>query len=400
MTMLRPVSRDAAGGPADGRVLRIALVLDPASQSPTANRIAPAGPGVDVHLHLAEPAFVTAREPFLKRMDVLIIEIDVARPAQFDDFARLARELTGIMPVIAAGRGMTVADTRRLIRAGAVDVLPLPMSPEDFEHALDAARGAIASRPESQLRHGKTATFVRAIGGVGATALATQAGCLWAETKSVCLVDFDVQFGSAALYLDIKSQLGLVDLIEARDQLDVDLLRSVAMRHESGLHVIAGPNEVMPLDILTPQLVSSILTTASQAFDIILVDLPAAWTTWSLAAVSQSDVVCLVTSLTVPGIHQARRQLDVLDAHGLGEIPTRIILNRVANKFFRNIDLSDTERVLRRKVDFTIANDYPTVSAAVDQGRPLARIKAKSKVEKDLLTMVEGLSSMLVADRG
>lgn len=396
MTEMRAIGRDTPPGDA-ARALRVALVLDPGGRASAG--AAPEIAGVDVHLHFAEPGFLSAREPFLRRMDVAVIEIDTARPGQFDDIARLVRELAPVMPVIAAGRALTVTDTRRLLRAGAVDVLPLPASPEDFAHALDAARDAIESRAGPVVKQGRTVSFLRAIGGVGATAIATQAGCLWAAGARVCLIDLDLQFGAAALYLDLKPGMGLIDLIEAQSRLDTDFFMSVAARHASGLHVVAGPNEVLPLDILTPQLVGQIVGVATQAFDIVLLDLPAAWTTWSLAALSQSDIACLVTTLTVPGIHQARRQLDVMEAQGLAAVPTRIVLNRVASKFFRTIDLGDTEKVLRRKVDFTIANDFPTVSTAVDQGRPLAQVKGKTKVERDVAAMVAALGATLDADR-
>ena len=373
--------------------LRVVLVLDPARTEPMAR---PARPGVEVKLHLASLERISAAAPFLARADMLIVEVDVSKPAQFDQFARLAQELGSSVPLVAASRTLTVADTRRLIRCGAIDVLPLPIAPEDFDHAIEQATRLRGPATAAAVNEGRIVSFLGAVGGIGATALATQAGVLWADTKRVCLIDLDIQFGSAALYLDIKPKLNLVDLIDAGERLDAEIFQTVAAQHSSGLHVIAGPDDMLPLDIITPAAVMQILNVARKCFDIVIIDLPSAWTSWSMTVLSQSAVTILVAPLTVPGIHQARRKLDLMEANGL---PSKILLNRVARPMFRTIDLGDTEKILGRKVDFTVANDFVTVSSAIDQGRTLAAVKAKSRVGLDLAEMVAALSILLERDK-
>jgi pilus assembly protein CpaE len=303
------------------------------------------------------------------------------------------------MPVVAAVRELSVAITRRVLRSDAIDVLTIPFTPDELHQAIETGRHRISvSRPVERSRGGRVVTFLGALGGVGSTAIASQAGMFWSDRQSVCLIDLDLQFGNAALYLNLRPQLSLADLLEAGDRLDVEFLRSVAERHSTGLSVIASPPDMMPLDVLTPEFVDQLLDLAVQAYDVVLVDLPTAWIGWSLSALLKSNAICLVTGLSVPGIHQARRQLEVLDANGLSE-RVRIILNRVVNPLFGKADMSEAEKVLRRKVDFPIANDYPTVSAAIDEGRLLTAIKVKSRVEKDMRSLVNDLAAMVGADQ-
>ncbi|WP_419815147.1 AAA family ATPase [Glacieibacterium sp.] len=349
---------------------------------------------IDLHLHLAELANLTPGLPFLRHAEVVIVEVMLDRPGNIQLFEHFAAGQHA--PVIAACRGLTVSGTRALIRAGAIDVVPLPLEPADLDQAIDAARRIIASRPISAAPSGRVISFFRAVGGAGATVIASQAGCMWAANHSTCLIDLDVQFGAAALYLDMQPNLGLLDLIEAKERLDTTLFQTIAARHSSGLHVIAAPPEMVPLEILTPALAGQILATAAQLHEIVLVDLPAAWTSWSLAVLDRSDAVCLVTNLSVPGLRQARRQLDVIEANGL-KVPIHIVLNRVPSKMFRTIDMGDSERVLRRKVDITITNDVATVTNAIDQGRPLASVSSKTRVEKDLAMLVARLGQTVVA---
>ena len=371
------------------RALRVALVVDPAS----AGAVPPDLASASVHLHLVALDDLVPTLPFLRQADVLVVEVMLDRPGQLETFVRILAEQP--RPVIAATRALDAAATRALMRAGAVDVVALPLGAADLDEALITARKVIASRPDAVAK-GRVVSFVRAVGGAGATALACQTGCLWAQRQSTCLIDFDVQFGAVALYLDMHPPLGLLDLVEAQGRLDHTLFSTIAARHASGLQVIAAPHDIAPLDALTPAFVAQVLTLAAASFEVVLVDLPAAWTPWSLAALAHSDAVVLVTNLSVPGLRQARRQLDLIEANNVAA-PLSIALNRVPKKMFRTIDLGDSERVLRRKIDFTIADDAATMTSAIDQGRTLAQVRGKSAIETDLNALITGLTQVLAA---
>lgn len=59
---------------------------------------------------------------------------------------------------------------------------------------------------------------------------------------------------------------------------------------------------------------------------------------------------------------------------------------------FGKVDMSDTQALIGRRIDYVIANDYPTVSSAIDRGKPFT---AKTRVEKDLRAMVGALAASL-----
>ena len=376
--------------PALHEMLRVLLVVEPASAAGsgwTAPNVTLDGRGL---------AAFAAANPDLRRTDVVVVEVDPADAAALARFERFALDQLGVLPVIAAVRDLTVTATRLVLRAGAADVLPLQFSAAELAAAAvvpapPRAKAAVAATPSAR---GKVVAFVGAIGGCGTTSIAVQAGIAWAATARVCLIDLDVQFGNAALYLDLRSELTLADLLDADSRLDVDLLRTIAQTHASGLQVIASPTEILPLDTLSAERIDTMLALATQAFDIVLVDLPAAWTTWSMRAVEVADLTLMVTSLTVPGIHQARRQSEIIAANGYSE-RLRVVVNRVVQPMFGTIKLGDTEALLGRRIDYTVANDYPTVSAAIDAGKPLGAVKARSRVGKDIGTLVASLAGVL-----
>lgn len=378
----------------DGQRLKVALMLR--GDSPDLDSFT--STGVDVAFAPVDLASIAEDSPLFGEADALVVEIRPGEPSDMEAFDRLVHLSAGHVAVIAAVEGLTVSHTRTLLRAGAVDVLPLPFTGEELQQAVEPARRAArpaAARPAAApTRQGKIVSFMGALGGVGATSIATQAGILWAADARVCLIDFDIQFGNAALSLDLRPSFTLAQLIEDEGRLDVELLQSVAVRHPSGLNVIACPVDIVPLDIVTSDFVDRILRLAVQAYDVVLVDLPTAWTEWSLRALERSDLVCLVTNLSVSGIYQARRQLEIIEANHLME-KTRIVANRVQTKMFGRVDLRETESVLGRRIDFTIANDYPSISAANDQGLPVSEISKGSRLVKDLKALSAALSAAM-----
>lgn len=350
------------------------------------------------HLPIHE---IAEDSPLFAEADALVLEIAPRDPADLEAFDRIVHLAAGQLPVIAAVDGLTVADTRTLLRAGALDVLPLPFTAEELRQAVEPARRPArpaAPRGQSQpRRQGKVISFLGTTGGAGVTSVATQLGILWSADARACCIDLDVQFGNAALLLDLRPSLHLGHLIEDSERLDPDFLQSVAMNHGSGMALIASPGEMMPLDIVSIEFIDRLLRLASQVYDVVLVDLPTAWTEWTVRVLQRSDAICLVTGLSVPGLYQARRQLEVVDANGL--LPKlKIVANRVQKGMFGKVDLKETEAVLGRKVDFTIANDYPTVSSANDEGRSLKDVKPSSRVVKDLKAVAQALQASLLTE--
>src|SRR5690606_25598266 len=118
-----------------------------------------------------------------------------------------------------------------------------------------------------------------------------------------------------------------------------------------------------------------------------------AWSQWSFETLRRSDEVLLVTQMTVPGIRQACRQLEALAAEGLDDVPVRVVLNRYEKRWGASFTLKEAEKALGRKVDFTVANDFRTVSEALDQGLPLAGVRRRCKALKSITKISDALAA-------
>lgn len=314
---------------------------------------------------------------------------------------RFAKAAKGSTPLIAAAYEPPLAFVRALVRAGAHDVIPLPLDQAELETALDPIRKMVAAQTvRARPGHQKVVTVIKSEGGIGATALLSQLATSFADGerrqgREACLIDLDIQFGDAAFQMGLQPTLTFTDLVAAGKRIDSDLLRSIAAQHPSGLQVISAPKEITPLESLTSDQVLKIVDLATEEFGTVFVDLPMNWSNWSLSLLARSDLILLVTELRVSSLRRARRQLDLLDSQGLQNLDVRVIVNRAEKGMFKRIDNSDAERVLRLPVSYTVANDHDTMTQAIDRGVPIADIKRKSALGKDIETLDKGLAAAL-----
>lgn len=304
------------------------------------------------------------------------------------------------LPIIAAVRNAELAAVRVLLKAGVEDVIALPLSAQELAAVLTETKERIAHLHTHQTKSGQLISVIKSVGGVGATTLATQAASLEARLgrqtgEQVCLFDLDLQFGNATTFLGLTSPLTLTDLLEAGNRVDADLLRSVTLETSSGLHLVPAPEEILPIEAVNPEQIYRIVDLATHEFDTVWLDLPGNWTNWSLSLVARSQVVLLVVEMTIPSLRQARRQLSLLRSQDISGSHIQVVANRVEKKLFRSIGLDEAQDALGHPIAFTIANDFPLVNAALDQGVLIDDFKAKSKVSKDFRTIVDGCKQLL-----
>jgi pilus assembly protein CpaE len=334
---------------------------------------------------------------------IVVVQVDADTPASVKRFQKLVAATE--TPVIAAAYEPPLALVRTLLRHGAHDVLPLPLSLTDLETCL-VPLGEQVERNEvvPETASSRLVTVIKSRGGAGATALTTQLACRFAGReaaagRSACLIDFDIQFGDAAFQLGLQPKFSVADLVAAGSRLDRELLRSVVVEHPSGLNVIGSPPELLPLDSLTNDQVIAVTDRALRDYGTVFVDLPASWTHWSMTLAARSHLILLVTELSVAGLRGARRQLDLLAEQNLGEIPVEIVANRVESGLFRTIKPADTEKALGRSASFTVANDPAVIKAAIDRGVLIEEIKRKSAIGRDLDTIDARLIDLFQLER-
>ncbi|MBX9746714.1 MAG: hypothetical protein K2X34_07420 [Hyphomonadaceae bacterium] len=292
--------------------------------------------------------------------------------------------------VVLAGAATTPEDVRRLFRAGARDVLASPLIQDQLLSAMAEAIGPA--------QHGQGAglviAVVKAAGGVGATTLAVNLAGHFAnpprtkrgdrlDSMRVALLDFDLQFGDAALALDVAPRKSIADILRAPKRLDTHFLDGVLERHRSGVRLLAAPPAITPLEAIDGDVATAIVNIAASAHDIVILELPMAMTDWAGALMRRADHLLLVSSAAVRGVAGARRVLDA--AAELNVAPSRwsLVFNRLHSVLDGNDIVEQAKRALGQPVMGSLGEDA-AVRVAGDRGRMIWETAPNTRFAKDM----------------
>jgi len=333
--------------------------------------------------------------------DVLAACADAASEQDVNRLCLQLRDCGRADSVIVFLRNPDVTTTRRILREGAADVLPSPAEELAVAVALERLLGRLKTEGARQPQTaGQVVALLKAGGGVGATALGAQLAAILAKTRGesrVCLVDLDVQFGQAAMYLDLDSSVTLGEVLAAGGDLAEIRFGASLTPHESGARVLAAPPQFLPLEALTPAVIDALIVALKREFDVIILDLPSAWTAWSNRALHQSDRIVLVTQLSVPHAHLTKRQLRLLETQRLDETPLTLVCNRCGGDSPAAVSVKAAEAAIGRRFDVQVPDDRKLMNEAINQGVAIGSLRRGSKLEKGLEALAACVSPAPVA---
>lgn len=335
--------------------------------------------------------------------DVLLVDLALDEPEVFDHLSSVMREAKSNLAVLATADQANFDSIRRLMRMGVSDFIPQPMKSIDVRSAIEAATSKLTPRRDAA--DGAVLTFLRSCGGAGATTLAVQGalelvGRRRDDRKSVCLIDFDLQLGNVALSLDLEAEVGLGQILENPARLDSEFFKGSLIRHSSGVHVLAAPDSIIPLDALTPELANRIIQLARQNYDYVVVDMPQTWSQWTGYVLGASDLIVLVTEISVPSVQRCRRLFDILRQQELDQLPLFVVANQFRAGFGSSKRKSEAEKALGRRIDCFIRADADSAHAARDRGVPVSEVRRRSPIVRDLRKLIESAKSTVRVERG
>ena len=234
-------------------------------------------------------------------------------------------------------------------------------------------------------------------GGVGATTIATNVAVAAAASRPdrVLLVDLDLQFGGVATHLNIRARQTLADLVRDNSSMrEPELLRTYAVRHSSGLHVLAAPAVPEAAEMITAEHVSQILVTALQAYDLMVIDAGSALDERVLNVFEIADTVILPVYPEISSLKSMHALLEFLSETGSVGLKAMFILN---NPFAREIlKLRDVEGALDAKIAFELPYDPFLYLKAVNEGVPIVVGAPRSPAAERLVR----ISASVFADDG
>ena len=300
---------------------------------------------------------------------------------------RVAEELRTCQPPIPVvglfrpnGFADNVSESAVLIdalRSGAKDFLRRPVSTTEFRTLLESLHehsGSMASASAAgSATFGRVYSFISNKGGVGKSTMAvnTAVGLAMKHPGRVLLIDASLQMGVAAALLNLRPSATLADIANERDRLDETLLRQLAAVHDSGLHLLAAPNDAIAAMDVDDTLLARIITLARRTYDFIVIDTFPMFDQVVVAVLDLSDRAFIVVENVVPTLLGAVSLLNVLQRIGFPEERQSIIINR-QQRISGSLSLADVATRFGRPLDYVLPFEK-RVMVAANSGEPIAR---------------------------
>jgi pilus assembly protein CpaE len=291
--------------------------------------------------------------------------------------ARALAEAHLELGVILVAEELSTHLLQHALRAGVRDALSLADAETSLRAAvarvgtqLLAAGGRLNAR-EHEAALGRVIVSFSTKGGVGKSMLATNLACGLARrsSRSVAIVDADLQFGDVAVLLGVSPERSVVDAAAALDQGEPEALRPILVEHPAtGLLVLPAPVEPSAADQVTPEQMLMIVETLRRMCEFVVVDLPPHFDDTVLALIEAADEVLVVASMDIPSIKNLKVGIQTLDLLSLAGDRVKLVLNRANAKV--RLDVSEVERALSLKTSYHVPSDI-AVPQAVNRGVPV-----------------------------
>lgn len=350
----------------------------------------------------------------LQFVAVAVDNEDEADLTRISDIIRAAKD-RGVRVILIADQ-VSPTGLHQLLRLGADDFVPYPLPNGALHEAIERTRKPAEPPPAPATDHTlpepiQTPAFkakgdrdgvllpVHGLaGGVGASTFASNLAWELANSEKsnpprVCLLDFDLQFGSISTYLDLPRREAVFELLQDTEHADSDSFLQAMLTFNDRLHVFTAPADMLPLDLIGPDDVSRLLTMAQANFDFVVIDMPKTIVSWTETVLTRAHVYFALMELDLRSAQNVLRLVRALKAENLPHERLRYVLNRAP----RFTDLTAKSRVKRmaESLDISIEVQLPDggaqVTQANDHGLPIAETAAKNPLRKEIAKLAKSL---------
>jgi pilus assembly protein CpaE len=337
------------------------------------------------------------------RPDLVLLSVTLPRMGGYEVTARIRAGETGAthVPIILLSDQTDLQQRVLGLRAGADDDQGKPFHPAEL---LARIKGLLA-RYVPKLGNavagslGRTYAFYGARGGVGTTTLAINTAIALHRDlhRRVVLVDGNLQFGDHRIFLDLDAgRKSIVDAVSALT-IDQDLLRSVVVRHESGIDVLLAPPTPEAAETISTEQrhLVRIIETLRAMYDYVLIDIDKRLDETNLDVITASDSLYVVMTADLSSLKNVRLMLETLTSLGVVSERVHLVLNRASS--VTGISVTRAESALKRKIEFQVMNDYRTAIGAFNSGAPFMFTRPDARLSREILGFARAVDRHVVS---
>ncbi len=297
--------------------------------------------------------------------------------------------------VILLAEYLDVDILQSALSVGAHNVIEFPKSSKDFCEYIktvynnESARIESLSGKQSLSWISKVITVYGAKGGIGKTTLAVNLAVKLAESrKKLALVDLDLQFGDANVFLDIVPVDTIFELAQELASPNIDLIRSYMSVHSSGVHVLCAPKSPEYAELITPEKIQSILSQLRTYYDYVIIDTSPSYNDVTITALEASSTILFLTGLDISILKNSKLSLNIL--RSLQQVnKVKIIVNRAVS--IGSITLDDVQKLIDCPIWAKLPSDYKVAVTALNRGVPFVTGAPKSELSQAVSTVASML---------
>ena len=227
-----------------------------------------------------------------------------------------------------------------------------------------------------------TITVFSPKGGVGTTTIAANLAIAFHKNfkEEVLLVDGKLLFGHIALYLNILTGNSITDLIKQAGMLDEHLIRQVAVKHNSGIHVIPCPNTITEAQGIKPESLFDVLRSLQKVFPNIIIDGGNDLDNNTVTYMDASDKILLVLNPEMASLRDVKQFIEVSASLSYPKEKLLLLLNLIGRK--ADMQTRDIEEILHWEIFGQIPADENLALTAINEGIPIIQRKPRHTISK------------------
>lgn len=320
-----------------------------------------------------------------KLPDLVILHLSQLWREELEAIAARLPERRPALIVVGAANDMNVM--RLAMQAGARDLMPDPLVKADLLQAIQRTHEE-RRRPRAPTA-GRVSVFMNAKGGCGATLLACNvAHVLTVKSKQrTALLDLDLQFGAAPLYLDLYPKRGIEQAMENLASLDEVALEGYFVKHSSGLSVLShSVDEPLAPSTVSASGVNQLLEVTLRTHEHVVVDMPRCVDAMTTAVIQRAHQVVLVLQQSVTAVRDATRLVQWLRGEvGISKDQLCVVVNRHEKSAAVAVD--DIQKTLACNDPTLVPNDFGTVSECINSGTALLDYAGNAAITRAVMTL-------------
>jgi pilus assembly protein CpaE len=281
------------------------------------------------------------------------------------------------------------------MRAGVKEFFTQPLDASEIRAALERlkerhTKGAV----RKGLKNGSIISVFGSKGGVGTTTVAVNLAVSLVQgqdKKQVALLDMNTLFGEIPLFLEMAPKFHWGEITKNIERLDGQFLMNTLTPHKTGVQVLPSPAYLNGHVRPTPETMGRLLGLMKQMFDYIIIDAGQSTDDTSIKVLEVSDMLMLITILSLPCLANTNKLLRSLT--DLGYVPKekiKVVLNRYIKR--GEISLSDAEAGIGRELFWVVPNDYDTSMSAINSGKPLINVAPGAAITKSFIELAKSLN--------